>query len=240
MALDKEVKYSRILLKISGEAFMGSKGFGHDMDAINRLSKEIKEVHKLGVQVCLVAGGGNIFRGASASATGFERASNDYIGMLATVMNALTLQNSLDKMNLPSRVLSAVPMVTICETYIRRRAIRHLEKGRVVICAAGTGNPFFTTDTAATLRAVEMGCSVIFKGTQVNGVYSSDPKYNKDARKYKKISYKDLLSQDLKIIDASAVSMARENSIPIIVFAINKEKITDLVKGHGDYTKISN
>lgn len=240
MVLDKEVKYTRILLKISGEAFMGSKGFGHDMDAINNLAEKIKGVHKLGVQICLVVGGGNIFRGASASSTGFERASNDYIGMLATVINALILQNSLDKVGLVSRVLSAIPMATISETYIRRRAIRHLEKGRVVICAAGIGNPFFTTDTAATLRAVEMGCNVILKGTQVNGVYSSDPKYNKDAKKYEKISYMDLLSQDLKVIDASAVSMARENSIPIIVFAINKEKITDIIKGHGDYTEISN
>ncbi len=238
--VDKEVKYSRVLLKISGEAFMGPKEFGHDMTTIDELSKDIEEVYKLGVQICLVVGGGNIFRGASASPAGFERASNDYIGMLATVMNALTLQNSLDKIGLVSRVLSAIPMVTICETYVRRRAIRHLEKGRIVICAAGTGNPFFTTDTAAALRAVEMGCGAILKGTQVSGVYSSDPKYNKDAERYDKLSYMDLLSKDLKIMDTSAVSLARENSIPIVVFALSKKRaFADVVKGRGIYTIVS-
>lgn len=171
-----EIKYSRVLFKISGEALMGSKQFGHDMETIGELSKGIVEVCNLGVQVCIVVGGGNIFRGTSASLSGCERASSDYIGMLATIINALILQNFLEKNLVASRVLSAIPMATVCEPYIRRKAIRHLEKGRVVIFAAGTGNPFFTTDTAAALRAVEMNCDVILKGTQVNGVYSADPK----------------------------------------------------------------
>jgi uridylate kinase len=233
------VVYSRVLLKISGEALMGSKQCGHDMETINALSKDIVEVCNLGVQICIVVGGGNIFRGTSASLTGHERASGDYIGMLGTVINALILQNSLAKYSVTSRVLSAIPMTTICEPYIRRKAIRHLEKGRVVIFAAGTGNPFFTTDTAAALRAVEMNCNVILKGTQVSGIYSSDPKQNNDAVMYDKLSYTDLLSRDLKVMDASAVSLARENLIPIIVFSLKEEKIINAINGHGIYTIVS-
>ncbi|CAH58456.1 uridylate kinase [Ehrlichia ruminantium] len=237
-----ELKYSRVLLKVSGEALMGDKGFGWDIETIDNLSHDLKEVHDLGVQLCLVVGGGNIFRGASASAPfGFERASNDYIGMLATMMNALSLQNSLEKINVQSRVLSAVSITAVCETYIRRRAIRHLEKGRIVICAAGVGNPFFTTDTAAALRGIEMGCNVIFKGTQVDGVYSADPKKVADAVRYDKISYRELLSLDLKIMDVAAVSLARDHSIPIIVFNLGKRgALADIICGGGLYTTIYN
>lgn len=235
----KKVKYSRVLFKISGEALMGSKQFGHDMETISELSKGIVEVCNLGVQVCIVVGGGNIFRGASASLSGCERASSDYIGMLGTAINALILQNFLEKNSIVSRVLSAIPMTTICEPYIRRKAIRHLEKGRVVIFAAGTGNPFFTTDTAAALRAVEMNCNAILKGTQVSGVYSADPKQNKDAVMYDKLSYTDLLARDLRVMDASAISLARENSIPIIVFSLKEEKMVNIIMGQGVYTMVS-
>ncbi|WP_253300042.1 UMP kinase [Wolbachia endosymbiont of Chironomus riparius] len=238
--LKSEVIYSRVLFKLSGEALMGEKNFGHDMETISALSNEIIEVYKLGVQICIVVGGGNIFRGASASFSGYERASSDYIGMLGTVINSLILQNFLEKSSIVSRVVSAIPMTTICESYIRRKAIRHLEKGRIVIFAAGTGNPFFTTDTAAALRAVEMNCDVILKGTQVSGVYSSDPKQNKDAVMYDKLSYTDLLARDLKVMDASAISLARENSIPIIVFSLKEEKMVNIIKGQGIYTIVSN
>ncbi|AAW71394.1 UMP kinase [Wolbachia endosymbiont of Brugia malayi] len=234
-----KIKYSRVLFKISGEALMGSRPFGHDMELIDQLCKDISDIYKLGVQVCIVVGGGNIFRGASASLSGCERASSDYIGMLATIINALILQNFLEKNSVNSKVLSAIPMVTICEPYIRRKAIHHLEKGRVVIFAAGTGNPFFTTDTAAALRAVETNCDAILKGTQVNGVYSADPKKNEDAVMYDRLSYMDLLTRDLKVVDASAISLARENSIPIIVFSLKEEKIVNIVKGHGTYTIVS-
>lgn len=234
-----KVKYSRVLFKISGEALMGSRLCGHDMEVIDQLCKGITDIYKLGVQVCIVVGGGNIFRGASASLSGCERASSDYIGMLATIINALILQNFLEKNSVNSRVLSAIPMATVCEPYIRRKAIRHLEKGRVVIFAAGTGNPFFTTDTAAALRAVEMNCDVILKGTQVNGVYSADPEKNEDAIMYDRLSYMDLLTRDLKVMDASAVSLARENSIPIIVFSLKGEKIVNIIKGLGTYTMVS-
>lgn len=219
---------------------MGSQSFGHDMEVIGQLCKDIADIYKLGVQVCIVVGGGNIFRGASASLSGCERASSDYIGMLATIINALILQNFLEKDLVSSRVLSAIPMSTICEPYIRRKAIRHLEKGRIVIFAAGTGNPFFTTDTAAALRAVETNCDAILKGTQVNGVYSADPQKNEDAIMYDRLSYIDLLTRDLKVMDASAISLARENSIPIIVFSLKEEKIVNIVKGYGTYTIVSN
>ncbi|UIP92682.1 UMP kinase [Wolbachia endosymbiont of Anopheles demeilloni] len=234
-----EVKYPRVLFKISGEALMGSKLFGHDMEVIDKLSKDIVEVCNLGVQVCIVVGGGNIFRGASASLSGCERASSDYIGMLGTVINALILQNFLEKSSIVSRVLSAIPMTTICEPYIRKKAIHHLEEGRVIIFAAGTGNPFFTTDTAAALRAVEMNCNVILKGTQVSGVYSADPKKNENAVMYDRLSYTDLLTRDLKIMDASAISLARENSIPIVVFSLKSEKMVNIIKGQGNYTIVS-
>ncbi|MBV0899415.1 MAG: UMP kinase [Wolbachia endosymbiont of Fragariocoptes setiger] len=232
--------YSRVLFKISGEALMGSKQFGHDMKIVDELSQGITEVYHLGIQICVVVGGGNIFRGTSASLVGSERASNDYIGMLGTIINALILQNFLENNSVPSRVMSAIPMNTICEPYIRRKAIRHLNKGRVVIFAAGTGNPFFTTDTAAVLRAVEMNCDAIIKGTQVKGVYSADPKHDEDAIMYSKLSYTDLLARDLRVMDASAISLARENSIPIIVFSLREEKMVNIVTGQGVYTLVSN
>lgn len=233
------MQFKRILLKVSGEALMGDREFGQDVDTINRICKDIKQVYKQGIQTCIVVGGGNIYRGVSAAAIGMERASADYMGMLATVVNALALQNALDKIDVESRVLSAIPMTTVCEPYIRRRAIRHLEKGRVVIFAAGTGNPFFTTDTAAALRAVEMGCDALLKGTQVDGVYCSDPKKNDKAERFEKLSYKKVLSEDLKVMDAAAISLARENKIPILVFSIhNQGAFAKAVTGEGKYTII--
>ncbi|MDG7055940.1 MAG: UMP kinase [Wolbachia endosymbiont of Meromenopon meropis] len=238
-ATTDEIKYCRILFKISGEALMGSLPYGHDTEIIDQLCKDVADVYRLGVQICIVVGGGNIFRGIPATLSGYSRASSDYIGMLATIINALILQNFLEKNLVDSRVLSAIPMTAICEPYIRARAIRHLEKGRVVIFASGTGNPFFTTDTAAALRAVETNCNVILKGTQVNGVYSSDPKKNENAVMYDKLSYMDFLTRDLKVMDASAISLARENSVPIIVFSLKEEKIVNIVKGLGTYTIVS-
>jgi uridylate kinase len=215
-------KYRRVLLKISGEVLMGGQEFGLESDTVNRIANDVKAGCEMGAQVCLVIGGGNIFRGLSGAAAGIERASADYMGMLATVINALALQNALERINVHTRVLSAIPMSTICEPYIRRRAIRHMEKGRVVIFAAGTGNPFFTTDTAAALRASEMGCDAIFKGTKVDGVYSADPARDKSATRYERLDYLEVLSRDLKVMDASAISLARENRIPILVFSIQE------------------
>ncbi len=216
------IPYKRVLIKISGEALMGEGAYGLDLETVDRVARDIKEVVDSGVQVAAVLGGGNIFRGLSAAAKGMERATADYVGMLATVMNALTLQNAMERQGLTTRVQSAIPMTTVCEPYIRRRAIRHLEKGRVVLFAAGTGNPFFTTDTAAALRAAEMGCDGLLKGTQVDGVYSADPKRTKNAVRFERLSYLDVLSKDLKVMDAAAVTLARENSIPIIVFSIHE------------------
>ena len=215
------MKYRRVLLKCSGEALMGSTPYGIDFETVDRITTEIKAVHQLGGEVCLVIGGGNIFRGVAGATQGMQRASADYMGMLATVINALALQHALESHGVPSRVMSAIRMDTVCEPYIRRRAIRHLEKGRVVIFAAGTGNPFFTTDTAAALRAAEMGCDALLKGTQVDGVYSADPKKDKSATRYETLTYMDVLQQDLKVMDASAISLARENRIPILVFSLH-------------------
>ncbi|MCU7611742.1 UMP kinase [Anaplasma capra] len=232
-------RYSRVLLKVSGEALVGEGRFGFDPDVVLRLSRDLKRVRGSGIELCVVVGGGNIFRGSSTS-DGFERASNDYVGMLATMINALALQNALEEMDVECRVLSAIPMTAVCETYIRRRAVSHLEKGRVVICAAGIGSPFFTTDTAAALRGIEMRCDAIFKGTQVDGVYSSDPKKDGSAVRYDKISYHDLLASDLKIMDAAAISLARENSVPIIVFDLGKDgAFYEAVQGRGLFTTIS-
>jgi len=217
----KLLPYRRVLLKVSGESLMGAQSFGIDLTTVERIAADIKQVIELKIEACIVIGGGNIFRGLSAAARGMERASADYMGMLATVMNALALQNALEKLGVPTRVVSAIPMTSICEPYIRRRCIRHLEKGRVVIFAAGTGNPFFTTDTAAALRAAEMGCDALLKGTNVDGVYSADPKKDAKARRYERLSYQDVLVQDLKVMDASAISLARENGIPILVFSIH-------------------
>ena len=233
-------RYRRILLKVSGEVLMGDAAFGIDMKTVNAVAEEIAEVVRLGVQLCLVIGGGNIYRGLSTAARGMERASADYMGMLGTVMNALAMQNALERLGVDTRVQSAIPMDAICEPYIRRRALRHLEKGRVVIFAAGLGAPFFTTDTPAALRAAEMGCDALFKGTSVDGVYTADPKKNPDAKRYDRLGYQDVLAQDLKVMDASAISLARDNGIPIVVFSIRTHGgFMDVLTGGGVYTVIS-
>ncbi len=232
--------YKRVLIKVSGEALMGDLSYGQDDQIIDRISKDIKEVARMGVQVCIVVGGGNIYRGMSAAARGMERSSADYMGMLATVLNALAVQNSLEREGLDTRVLSAIHMMEICEPYIRRRALRHLERGRVVIFAAGTGNPFFTTDTAAALRASEMGCDALLKGTQVDGVYTSDPRKDKKAKHIEKLSYLDVLSRDLKVMDAPAISLARESHIPILVFSIHEQgQFARVLAGKGKHTIIT-
>ena len=213
----------RILLKLSGEALMGNESYGIELKVINKIANDIKNLNANNIQTCIVIGGGNIFRGLAASAKGMERANADYIGMLATVMNSLGLQNGLEELSLDTRVMSAFPIQSICETYIRRRAIRHMEKGRIVICAAGTGNPYFSTDTAAALRAAELECDCLFKATQVDGIYDKDPKKHPDAKEIRKISYDDYLASNLKIMDSAAVAIARENNIPIKVFSINEK-----------------
>lgn len=217
------LRYKRVLLKVSGEALMGDRSYGIDLETVDQIASDVRQGVETGAEVCLVIGGGNIFRGLSASASGMDRASADYMGMLATVMNALAMQNALEKIGVPTRVQSAIPMSAICEPYIRRRAARHMEKGRVVIFAAGTGNPFFTTDTAAALRANEMQCDALFKGTQVDGVYSADPKKDKSAVRYERLTHHDVLARDLKVMDAAAISLARENNIPIVVFDIHEK-----------------
>lgn len=233
------LKFKRVLLKVSGEALMGDLKFGHDLETINRISADIAAVHTMGAEICLVVGGGNIFRGVSAAAVGMERASADYMGMLATIINALALQNALERIGVQTRVLSAIPMTTICEPYVRRRAVRHMEKGRVVIFAAGTGNPFFTTDTAAALRAVEMGCDALLKGTQVDGVYSADPKKDPRALRYESLTYKEVLTNDLQVMDAAAITLARENNIPVVVFSIHQlGAFAEVIRGQGIYTVI--
>ncbi|MEN3950632.1 UMP kinase [Iodidimonas sp. SYSU 1G8] len=231
--------YRRILLKVSGEALMGDQSYGIDLATVDRIADDVKRVVTAGTEVCLVIGGGNIFRGLSGAAQGMDRASADQIGMLATVMNALAMQNIMENKGMATRVLSAIPMSSVCEPYIRRRAIRHMEKGRVVIFAAGTGNPFFTTDTAAALRAAEMRCDALLKGTQVDGVYSDDPKKNPDAIYHTHLNYLEVLSNDLKVMDASAVSLARENDIPILVFSIQEPGgLTRVLSGKGTFTTI--
>lgn len=234
-----QLKYKRILLKVSGEALMGQRQFGHDYETIKRIAEDIKEVVDLGAEVCIVVGGGNIYRGIDASLLGMERAAADYIGMLATVINALALQNIMESTKIYTRVLSAIPMMSICESYIRRKAKRHMEKGRVVIFAGGTGNPFFTTDSAAVLRAIEMNCDLLLKGTQVDGVYDFDPALNTDAVKYDKITYTDVLRDNLKVMDMAAIALARENNLPIKVFSIKeKGNFARVLQGNGIYTKI--
>ena len=233
-------RYARVLLKVSGEALMGDGQYGIDLSTVDRIAAEIRSVTELGVEVSLVIGGGNIFRGLQGAAKGMERAGSDYMGMLATVMNALAMQNALERQGVDTRVLSAIPMTSICEPYIRRRAIRHLEKKRVVIFAAGTGNPFFTTDTAAALRAAEMGCHALLKGTQVDGVYTADPKLDPSATRYDSLTYLDVLANDLKVMDASAISLARENRIPILVFSIHQPgSFAAVLSGAGRCTVIS-
>ena len=214
--------YKRILLKLSGEALMGAGDYGIDMDVAKRLAGDIREVIEAGYEVAVVVGGGNIFRGLAGAAKGMERAAADYMGMLATVMNALAFQNALEFMNVPSRVLSAISMPTVCETFVRPKALHHLRKGRVVIFAAGTGNPFFTTDTTAALRAVEMNCDAMLKATQVDGVYSADPKTNPDAVRYDTLGYSEVLARDLKVMDGAAIALARDNTLPVVVFSIEE------------------
>ncbi|MDB5394627.1 MAG: pyrH [Rhodospirillales bacterium] len=232
--------YRRVLLKVSGEALMGDLEYGLDSVTVDRVATEVKAVVALGIQVCLVIGGGNIFRGISGAARGMERASADYMGMLATVINSLAMQSALERLGVQTRVQSAIPMSTVCEPYIRRRAVRHMEKGRVVIFGAGTGNPFFTTDTAAALRASEMGCDALLKGTKVDGVYSADPNKVKDAVRYERLTYLDVLSQDLQVMDAAAISLARENKIPILVFSITEhDGFANIFRGCGRYTVVT-
>jgi uridylate kinase len=232
--------YRRVLLKLSGEALMGDRDYGLDPVTVERIANEVKTVSELGVEICLVIGGGNIFRGMSGAAAGMERATADYMGMLATVMNALAMQNALERAGTATRVLSAIPMQSICEPYIRRRAVRHMEKGRIVIFAAGTGNPFFTTDTAAALRASEMGCDALFKATKVDGVYTADPYKDPNAERYETLSYMEVLSKDLKVMDAAAISLARENDIPILVFSIlDSGAFADVIQRKGKYTIIA-
>ena len=232
-------KFTRVMLKISGEALMGEQVYGLHPPTVERIANEIKTVHDLGVEICMVIGGGNIFRGLQGSAQGMERTTADYMGMLATVMNALAIQNALELIGINTRVQSALPISSVCETYIRRRAERHLEKGRVIIFAAGTGNPYFTTDTAAALRASEMKCNAMFKATNVDGVYSDDPKKNKHAKRYKELKYMDVLGQDLKVMDAAAISLARENNVPVVVFSIHdRGAFSQVIAGKGKFTII--
>jgi uridylate kinase len=238
--MSTEARYKRVLLKLSGEALMGEQGYGIDPAMIERIAAEVKSVHALDVQVAMVVGGGNIFRGLAGAAAGMERATGDYMGMLATIINSLALQSALERLGVPTRVQSAIPMQTVCEPYIRRRAIRHMEKGRAVIFAAGTGNPFFTTDTAAALRASETECSALLKATKVDGVYSSDPAKDKSAQRYERLTYLDVLSRDLQVMDAAAISLARENRIPILVFSIyEKGGFAAVVSGKGRFTTVS-
>ena len=232
-------KYKRVMLKISGEALMSDQGFGLHPPTVQRIAREIESVHALGVEICMVIGGGNIFRGLQGSAEGMERTTADYMGMLATVMNALAMQSALEDLGVFTRVISAIPMDQVCEPYIRRRAVRHLEKSRVCIFAAGTGNPYFTTDTAATLRANEMACEAIFKGTKVDGVYDKDPEKFSDARRFDTVSYDEVLAQHLGVMDASAIALARDNYLPIFVFSLDEPGgFRGILAGKGTYTKV--
>jgi len=236
----KAAGYRRVLLKISGEALMGGQDYGLEPEMVEQIARDVKAVRDLGVEVCIVVGGGNIFRGLAGAASGMERATADYMGMLATVINSLAMQNALERLDVATRVQSAIPMATVAEPYIRRRAERHMEKGRVVIFGAGTGNPFFTTDTAAALRASEMGCDLLLKGTKVDGVYDDDPVKNPEARRFESLTYHQVLSQDLTVMDHSAISLARENAIPIMVFSIYQEgAFAQVVRGEGRCTIIT-
>jgi uridylate kinase len=234
------VRYKRILLKLSGEALLGDRSYGVDPAFCAFIARQVAEVHQLGVQVGIVVGGGNIFRGLAAAASGMDRATGDYIGMLATVMNGLALQDALERAGMPTRVMSAIAMNEVAEPYIRRRAVRHLEKGRVTLFVAGTGNPYFTTDTAAALRAVEIGAEVLLKATKVDGVYDADPATHPNARRYAELEYADLLRDQLKVLDAAAVSLCMENDLPIVVFDLNvPDNITRVAAGEPVGTRIS-
>jgi uridylate kinase len=238
--MPQPLPYKRILMKVSGEGLMGSREYGLDNDTVAKLARDIKAVAAAGRQVCLVIGGGNIFRGVSGAAVGMDRTSADYMGMLATVINALAVQSALEAMGVPTRVQSAIAMAQVCESYIRRRAVRHMEKGRVVIFAAGTGNPFFTTDTAAALRAVEMNCDALLKATQVDGVYDSDPKKNKAAKRYDRLTFDKVIADNLKVMDTAAIALARDNGLPIVVFDMHKDNaLADVLQGGGQFTVIT-
>lgn len=240
-APDPALKFRRVLLKMSGEVLQGDREFGIDPQTTDRIARDVKEAVDMGVQVCIVVGAGNIFRGAAGAENGMERATADYIGMLGTVMNALALQSAFEAIGLPTRVQSAIPMQAVCEPFIRRRALRHMEKGRVVIFAAGSGNPFFTTDTPAALRATEMGCDAIFKGTKVDGIYSADPVKDPKAEHYAHVTYMDVLTKNLNVMDATAIAMARENDIPIVVFSVKEEgNFGKILRGQGKCTIVSN
>lgn len=239
MEASPEPLYKRVLLKLSGEALMGEQSYGLHLDTVERICSEVKEAHHFGVEQAIVVGGGNIFRGLNGEAQGIERTTSDHMGMLATVINALALQSKLEQMGLETRVMSAIPMQSICEPYIRRRAAHHMEKGRIIICAAGTGNPYFTTDSAAALRASELNCEVLMKATKVDGVYDSDPMKNKNAVFYPKLSYQKVITEDLRVMDTSAIALARESQIPIMVFSIhNPHGIMDALQGKGRFTLI--
>lgn len=230
----------RILLKLSGEALMGGSPFGIDVATISSISREVKKVHKLGYQICIIIGGGNIFRGIKGASEGIDRSTSDYMGMLATVMNALSFQSCLEKINIPTRVQSAITMAQVAEPYIKRKAVRHLEKKRIVIFAAGTGNPFFSTDTAASLRASEMNCSLIVKATKVDGIYNKDPNKFKDAKLLKNITYNEVINNNLRVMDLTAISLAKESNIPILVTNIFKRNcLISALKQTGKYSKIS-
>ena len=233
-------QFKRILLKISGESLVGESSFGLDFKTVNNIANEIKEVFESKHQICLIIGGGNIYRGIKGASEGVDRSTSDYMGMLATMINALLMQSALEKIDVPTRVQTAISMSQIAEPYIRRKAIRHLEKNRIVIFAAGTGNPFFTTDTAAALRASEMNCSLIIKATKVDGIYDKDPKKNKEAQFFEKISYIDILNKNLRVMDSTAISLAKESKIPIIITNLNtKYSILNAIRGVGKFSKIS-
>ena len=241
MTIDNSKKYKRLLVKLSGESLMGDGDYGIDMNTVLAIASDIKTNIDNGVEICLVVGGGNIFRGLAGAAQGMDRANADYMGMLATIMNALAVQNGLEQLGVPARVLSAIPMPTVCEAYIRPRALRHLQKGRVVIFAAGTGNPFFTTDTAATLRAAEMHCDALVKATQVDGVYSADPKTNPGATRFDELTYDEVLKRNLKVMDGAAIALARDNDLPIIVYSIRGEGgLSAVINGRAPCTIIRN
>lgn len=239
-SIDPAVKYKRVLLKMSGEVLQGDREFGIDPKTVDRIARDVKQALDLGVQVCIVVGAGNIFRGASGAENGMDRATGDYIGMLGTVMNALALQSAFEAIGMPTRVQSAIPMQAVCEPFIRRRALRHMEKGRVVIFAAGSGNPFFTTDTPAALRATEMECDALFKGTKVDGIYTADPVKDPSAKHYDHVTYMDVLTKDLNVMDATAIAIARENEIPIVVFSVKEEgNFAKVLRGQGKCTVVS-
>lgn len=234
-----DLKYKRLLVKLSGEALMGEGSFGLDMKVVDRLARDVAAASAAGCQISVVVGGGNIFRGLAGAAKGMDRATGDYMGMLATVMNALAFQNALSHADCEARVLSAIPMPTVCESYVRPKALHHLNAGRVVVFGAGTGNPFFTTDTAATLRAIEMNCDAVAKATQVDGVYSADPKTNPDAERYDRLTYSEVLARDLKVMDGAAIALARDNRLPVIVFSITEEgNLLKVLRGQARATVI--